>query len=357
MAVVTLASPAGAQSLYAAFDDKPIDQPIGTRGASFGEPVGVDPWLTAIVRSGPMGTPSLELQDQDDYMAGAVRFEFEGSVEVASGVFSIAANLWFDAYEDFNLYIREQGSAAASFLSMHFLSGGGVVANDEDSSLGMIGSYEVRRVFPITIVFDMNADTYDVYFDCLRVVHDEPHGVTDRGVGAVLFGTTHDPDFDGRLYLDDLYVAQGDLMYSFADCNDNEMNDACEIEQGLVRDRNDNGIPDGCELSAAASPHPGRLAPRLGVEGAVASSLSAFPNPFSTKTMISFAGATEDGDVRLYAADGRWVRTLSVRPGATSGTVQWDGRDATGRAVPSGIYYARMERKESTATTRLMVLR
>jgi hypothetical protein len=134
-----------AELLWADFNDKPIDRPIGTGGAAVGEPVHVDPWVTAIVRAYPFPTPSLETQDNDDHTAGAVRFEFLGSAEITSGIVTITTALWFDTFEDYNLYVREQGTSPRSFLSMHFTPTGAIVANDDDSSLGTIGSYELHQ--------------------------------------------------------------------------------------------------------------------------------------------------------------------------------------------------------------------
>ena len=48
--------------------------------------------------------------------------------------------------------------------------------------------------------------------------------------------------------------------------------------------------------------------------------------------------------VRVYTADGSYVRTLAngVLPsGAT--TLRWDGTDFAGQAVGSGVYYVRLE--------------
>jgi hypothetical protein len=64
------------------------------------------------------------------------------------------------------------------------------------------------------------------------------------------------------------------------------------------------------------------------------------PNPFASSTLIRFEVA-EAGHLRLaiYDAAGRLVRVLrdgAVVPG--SYTAQWDGRDARGAALPSGIY-------------------
>ncbi|MHC4589736.1 MAG: hypothetical protein ACYTAQ_10460 [Planctomycetota bacterium] len=209
--MVSAGGRAGASTLLEAdFDDKTIDAPIGTGGAAVGEPVSVSPNIIATVRAAPFATPSLEIVDNNDDppsgFAGAARFEFIGSAEITTGVVTINAELWFDVLENYNLYVREQGTSAQSFVSIKFLASGNIDANDADGSLGIIGSYETGRVYPVSLVYDMDAGTYDVHLDGSLVVAGEPHGVVGRGVGAVLFGTAHDLNLDGRFYVDNISV-------------------------------------------------------------------------------------------------------------------------------------------------------
>jgi len=82
--------------------------------------------------------------------------------------------------------------------------------------------------------------------------------------------------------------------------------------------------------------------------------LQNYPNPFNPETTIGFVIAAE-GRVRIsiYDARGRAVVTLADgRYGAGEHEVRWLGRDAHGRGVPSGVYYATLEmagRRESRA--------
>jgi subtilisin family serine protease/P pilus assembly chaperone PapD len=73
------------------------------------------------------------------------------------------------------------------------------------------------------------------------------------------------------------------------------------------------------------------------------------PNPFSAATAFRFDLASPGAAaLRVYAADGRLVRTLLIAPlpaGRFRG--QWDGRDDRNQATPSGVYFARMEVKGS----------
>jgi YVTN family beta-propeller protein len=193
--------------LQADFDDKEIDAPIGTGGAAVGEPVYVGSQITAIVRDEPFPTPSLEIADNDDYAAGTARFEFLGGVEVSSGMLYMAADLWFEEYEDFIVLVREQGSSACSFASIYFSDGGGVYIRDEGGDHGLVGLYETGRIVPLMLVYDLDLGTYDFWFDGDLLLADEPHDVTTcSGIGSFLFGCGHDENLDGRMYVDNIYV-------------------------------------------------------------------------------------------------------------------------------------------------------
>jgi len=67
----------------------------------------------------------------------------------------------------------------------------------------------------------------------------------------------------------------------------------------------------------------------------------AYPNPFNPETVISYT-VMNSGSVslKIYAVDGRLVRTLKQGEETAAGTyeVTWNGTDDTGRHVSSGIY-------------------
>ena len=66
-------------------------------------------------------------------------------------------------------------------------------------------------------------------------------------------------------------------------------------------------------------------------------------------------GLDREAEIRIYDASGRLVRDLALAPQRNS--VAWDGRDSSGRAVPNGIYLARLGGSGEQRTTRLVVLR
>ncbi len=76
----------------------------------------------------------------------------------------------------------------------------------------------------------------------------------------------------------------------------------------------------------------------------VDSRLQAEPNPFSGAVMLRRGGLSTTGqEVAVFAHSGRRIAALRQASSPNDAVVyQWDGRDATGRKVPPGIYFARL---------------
>jgi hypothetical protein len=87
--------------------------------------------------------------------------------------------------------------------------------------------------------------------------------------------------------------------------------------------------------------------------------LAVGPNPTRGPCRLSFVLA-QPGVVRLDLHDGsgRRVRTLLDGPlGAGAHATPWDGRDAAGRLVPRGLYFARLVTPAGTSERRVAVVR
>ena len=83
------------------------------------------------------------------------------------------------------------------------------------------------------------------------------------------------------------------------------------------------------------------------------------PNPFNPSTAIGYQ-LPEAGMVRLaiYNLIGQEVRVLvNERRNAGSFTATWDGTDALGRRVASGIYLYRIQAGSFSATKRMLLLK
>jgi len=88
-------------------------------------------------------------------------------------------------------------------------------------------------------------------------------------------------------------------------------------------------------------------------------SFSSYPNPFNPVSTIRY-DLPQASDVSLVIYDflGREVVRL-VDGNTASGfhQVRWDGRDASGRQIPSGIYIARLVTPEYSESIKMVLLK
>lgn len=69
----------------------------------------------------------------------------------------------------------------------------------------------------------------------------------------------------------------------------------------------------------------------------------AFPNPFTDRTALEFRLAHGgSGTLAIYTSDGRELRQIQVDLPEGNSSIDWDGRDQAGSAVPSGAYFYRL---------------
>lgn len=83
------------------------------------------------------------------------------------------------------------------------------------------------------------------------------------------------------------------------------------------------------------------------------------PNPFGSRTVIPFTlDRSTEVSLVVYDVAGRHVVTLLSEelPAATHASV-WNGRDASGRKVPSGIYFYRLSTGAETLTRKAILIR
>jgi hypothetical protein len=87
--------------------------------------------------------------------------------------------------------------------------------------------------------------------------------------------------------------------------------------------------------------------------------LAVQPNPFNPRTRVSFE-LPSDADAVLALFDARGHRVAILHDGplaAGSHRFDWNGTDAAGRALPSGVYLARLTAGRLTAAAKLTLVR
>jgi hypothetical protein len=84
-----------------------------------------------------------------------------------------------------------------------------------------------------------------------------------------------------------------------------------------------------------------------------------YPNPFNPTTNISFSlPETNDVKLEIYDLTGRLIRSLvSGQVQAGVHTLQWDGLDASGAQVASGVYLYRIQSGAFTQTNKMTLLK
>ena len=95
--------------------------------------------------------------------------------------------------------------------------------------------------------------------------------------------------------------------------------------------------------------------------------LANYPNPFNPETWIPFRLASPDSNtltdvtLSIYAADGKLIRTLALGQ-LPAGIYQtrtraayWDGRNAQGEPVASGIYFYTLQAGDFSATRKMLI--
>ncbi len=99
----------------------------------------------------------------------------------------------------------------------------------------------------------------------------------------------------------------------------------------------------------------------------VSINLKTRPNPFRDNTVISYQLFVNGNDasrltpyaLRIFDVSGRPVRTIPLPPFPFThrSSVVWDGKDDSGKKVPSGVYFLKFDAGEYTLTTKLLKVR
>ena len=109
------------------------------------------------------------------------------------------------------------------------------------------------------------------------------------------------------------------------------------------------------QLNAAAAPTAPKVPERTQL-------LSNYPNPFNPDTWIPYQLATDSSvEIRIFTSKGAAVQTLQLgnqAPGiyqSRSRAAYWDGRNAFGEPVASGIYFYTLTAGDFTATRKMLI--
>ena len=92
--------------------------------------------------------------------------------------------------------------------------------------------------------------------------------------------------------------------------------------------------------------------------------LPNYPNPFNPETWIPYQlAAASSVQIHIYDVMGQQVRTLDLgkRPAGSylsrNRAAYWDGRNASGERVATGVYFYRLEAGDFSATKRMVIVK
>ena len=88
-------------------------------------------------------------------------------------------------------------------------------------------------------------------------------------------------------------------------------------------------------------------------------SISAYPNPFNPETTIRYTVPIK-GHAALDVFDARGAHVVTLVDAETEAgayAVAWNGRDDRGRAVSSGVYFARLRSQAGVTSYKMALLK
>ena len=118
-------------------------------------------------------------------------------------------------------------------------------------------------------------------------------------------------------------------------------------------DADGDGIPDECDVTSVPDGETVQSVLRARLKPNI-------PNPFNPARTIRYdLPSTTKVKVSIFSVDGKLVRILQDWSPMMAGSheLAWDGRDAQGRAVTSGVYYCRVESPDWGASLAMVLIK
>jgi subtilisin family serine protease len=282
-----------------------------------------------------------EIEVEEDYWVAAVEFADSLGADVVSS--SLGYYYWY-TYEDMDgntavVTIAADMAAARGIVVVNSMGNEGddpwlymIAPADGDSvlSVGAVTSEEERTSFSSV------GPTYDGRIKPDVMAMGQSTYIATSGDTAS-YGYASGTSFSCPLTAG----AVGLLIEGHSDWSPTQVIDALR-ETGTQSDS-----PDTLMGWGIVQAYDAMYSQQQGVEEAGVSSprlVGAFPNPVAHGTTVSYSvPVTSRVRLAVYDPSGRLVRVLTDRDlAAGSYSVRWDGRDARGRDVASGVYFVRM---------------
>lgn len=205
--------------LAADFNDKPLNQPIGTGGAVLGEPISIDDTRlsTVVVAAAPGRALRItRLDTPGSTSAGNLRFGFIGDAEVNKGPLRIDLLVTFEQLGAYAIRTRERASSAVRWLDLEFSATGVIRRAVRNDASSIVGSYAAGQPLQITLLGNFNELTYRVLLNGSQI-DSGSFDANARGVGQLMLAfLSGDANFDKSMVVDDILV-QAEPVLIFRD--------------------------------------------------------------------------------------------------------------------------------------------
>ena len=188
--------------------------------------------------------------------------------------------------------------------------------------------------------------------------------ILDLVLVASHFGTTHttaDLNADGTVGMDDLVFVANAWGSVAGAPTAGTVNAWLQLARQNVSDVVATPTPEGFSYARGLQTLE-QLAHALVPE--TTALLANYPNPFNPETWIPYQlSKAADVMIRIYAADGNVVRTLTLGhqdAGMYKNRTQaayWDGKNELGETVASGLYFYTLTAGDFSATRRMLILK
>lgn len=210
--------------LHADFNAHPVGQPVGQGGAANGEPESVPALLNAVISDDAFPTPALDISwAGDPVTATTVGFGFLGQQEVVDGLVDLKLDVIPRSWSQYNIYLREQSSAARAYSSITIASLGGLSASDRNGQAYFAGNFwSPGSPIQLHWRYDMDHRVYWLWINGTLAVSNRQFGVAadGRGIGRILVGMAWNTPSDSLISVDNVSVRRVDDII-FADPFDN----------------------------------------------------------------------------------------------------------------------------------------
>lgn len=85
-------------------------------------------------------------------------------------------------------------------------------------------------------------------------------------------------------------------------------------------------------------------------------SLFAYPNPFNAGVRLTWNHGRDVNTMRIFNVLGQEVRRFDLEDETTT-SLEWNAKDAQGRDLPSGLYFAQLTGRKTVETVKLVLLK